>query len=52
MAIFGWHTLSSTAYEDDRYDVVLNVEEGGTEELLPYLDSASSPNPTIGAGFN
>src|SRR5262245_58306480 len=47
-------TISSdrTAYETERYNFFLMVEEGGTLWLAPYDDHAVPPNMTIGVGMN
>ena len=50
-----WHkfensTAGTTAYNDLRYQILVNVEENGDPKKPPYLDSRG--NPTIGIGFN
>ncbi len=51
-----WHTLTYSTrpqYENDRYTILLRVEEiGGVPATRPYLDSQSKPAPTMGVGFN
>src|SRR4029453_836789 len=41
-----------TAYETERYNFFLMVEERGRLRLEPYDDEADDPNMTIGVGMN
>jgi len=41
-----WTILDEAAYKDRRWDLLVNVEEGGDPESLPYLDGKGIP--TIG----
>ena len=41
-----------TAYETERYNFFLMVEERGRLRLEPYDDGADDPNMTIGVGMN
>lgn len=42
--------LTQSNYESLRFNILLNVEEGGEVKLTPYLDSKNIP--TIGLGMN
>ena len=46
---FTWNILSQQDYEVNRLPFIAAAEG---YELLPYLDTAATPIPTIGIGFN
>src|SRR5215471_2478114 len=45
-----YNTLTPAAYEQRRFDLMVNVEENGQVKLNPYIDSKGYV--TIGVGFN
>lgn len=45
-----YHKLAAADYQNQRYDIIKLLEEGGNVSLLPYLDSKKIP--TIGIGMN
>src|SRR5215467_10654321 len=45
-----YNTLTPAAYEQRRFDLMVNVEETGQVKLDPYIDSKGYV--TIGVGFN
>jgi len=45
-----YNTLTLAAYEQRRFDLIVNVEETGQVKLDPYIDSKGYV--TIGVGFN
>ena len=46
---FTWNILGQQDYEVNRLPFIAAAEG---YELLPYLDTAATPIPTIGIGFN
>jgi hypothetical protein len=50
MSNFNWTPLSQSEYDAQLFQVIVNAEESGEPDPLPYLDSKGIP--TIGIGFS